>query len=80
MDSMKTLEEIPSPGHATQASWKDYPREVMEHPERNRPEAVRWLIDKYTGVGDRVYDPMAGSGTMLREALRLQRRPYGDEI
>lgn len=41
---------------------------------------VEAFIEEYTEPGDLVFDPFAGSGTTLRVAERLGRRPLGLEI
>jgi tRNA G10 N-methylase Trm11 len=44
------------------------------------PELVEVFLEKYTQVGDVVFDPFAGFGTALVVAERMQRRPLGLEI
>ena len=41
---------------------------------------VRPIVEKYCPPGGLVVDPFAGSGTVVREALRLGRRAIGYEI
>ena len=41
---------------------------------------LKWLIEKFTEVGDRVLDPMCGSGTTCKAAFQLGREYLGIEI
>ncbi|HUY91890.1 MAG TPA: DNA methyltransferase [Pirellulales bacterium] len=44
------------------------------------PQLVHAFLETYGGAGDFVLDPFMGSGTVLIEAGRLQRRAFGAEI
>ncbi len=74
------IHDIPHAGNATAAHWKGYDREALEHPERNHPGLVSWLIERYSRPLEVVYDPMAGAGTVIREAHKLGRLGYGWDI
>lgn len=57
-----------------------YPVQCMVHPGKMVVELARWLIERYSRPGQRVLDPMAGIGTTLIEALRLNRCAAGVEL
>lgn len=76
----KKLETIPHPGHTSASHLQGYPKGYKDHPARNHPKAVSWLIWKYSKEGDRVWDPMAGAGTMLVEAVKLGRFASGWDV
>lgn len=50
------------------------------HPAPYPAELVRRCLWLSTWVGDTVLDPFAGSGTTLREAQRMGRRPVGFDL
>lgn len=43
-------------------------------PAKTIPEIPNWFIQKYTTRGEVIFDPFAGSGTSLIEALKLNRK------
>lgn len=46
-----------------------------------KPEKLlRWLIENFTNPGDRVLDPVSGSGTTCKAAFQLSREYLGIEI
>src|SRR5881394_161623 len=47
------------------------------HPARMAPDLAAALINDYTQPGDLVFDPLAGSGTTLVEAVHLGRNALG---
>ena len=57
-----------------------YGQESFHHPAKMHIELARWIIDKYSKVGDTVLDPMAGIGTSVIEAQLLNRIPYAIEL
>src|SRR6266511_6129821 len=50
------------------------------HPARMPPDLAATLINDYTRPGDLVFDPLAGSGTTLVEAVHLGRDAVGMEL
>src|SRR5437588_1133351 len=44
------------------------------------PPLVRWAVERFSEPGDRVLDPMCGSGTTLVEATLRGRVPLGIDI
>jgi len=56
-----------------------YVNESMVHPAKMPTYLVRWIIKKYSKEGDLILDPMAGIGTTLIEASRLNRNSIGVE-
>lgn len=49
-------------------------------PAKCPPQLARWAIQEYSNHGERVLDPMCGSGTTLVEARLLGRNGYGIDI
>ena len=61
----------------------DWPRDGESekiHPTQKPVELLKRLIEIFTDVGDVVIDPVAGSGSTLIAAERLNRKAYGFEI
>jgi site-specific DNA-methyltransferase (adenine-specific) len=50
------------------------------HPTQKPVELLKRLIELFTNEGDVVIDPVAGSGSTLIAAERLNRKAYGFEI
>jgi len=50
------------------------------HPTQKPIELLKYLISIFTDEGDVVIDPVAGSGSTLVAAERLNRKPFGFEI
>jgi len=62
---------------------KDWPRDnesVKIHPTQKPIELLKTLIEIFTDKGDVVIDPVAGSGSTLIAAQRLERKYFGFEI
>jgi DNA modification methylase len=53
---------------------------VLDHPAPFPPELVGQIINLTTSTGDVVFDPFAGSGTVLAQADAMDRRPLGFEL
>src|SRR5689334_7161841 len=49
------------------------------HPARMAPDLAAALINDYTRPGDLVFDPLAGIGTTLVEAVHAGRNAFGIE-
>lgn len=61
----------------------DWPRDNESekiHPTQKPVELLKTLIETFTDDGDVVIDPVAGSGSTVVAALRLNRKPYAFEI
>lgn len=61
----------------------DWPRDNDSekiHPTQKPVELLKTLIGIFTDEGDVVIDPVAGSGSTLIAAERLNRKAYGFEI
>jgi site-specific DNA-methyltransferase (adenine-specific) len=61
----------------------DWPRDGESekiHPTQKPVELLKTLIEIFTDEGDVVIDPVAGSGSTLVAAERLNRKGYGFEI
>ncbi|MFG1885606.1 DNA methyltransferase [Micromonospora sp. NPDC049102] len=56
-----------------------YTPESLTHPGKMLPTIPRYAIRTYTNPGDVVFDPMAGIGTTVIEAMRLGRHGVGVE-
>jgi hypothetical protein len=56
-----------------------YVRESVKHPARMLPAIAAHAVASYTAPGDLVFDPMAGIGTTLVEAVHLGRDAFGVE-
>jgi hypothetical protein len=50
------------------------------HPARMAPDLAAALIGDYTNPGDLVFDPLAGTGTTLVEAIHAGRNTLGIEV
>ena len=50
------------------------------HPGKMLPHLAAHAINSFTAPGDLVFDPMAGSGTTLVEAMHLGRDAIGIDI
>ncbi len=53
---------------------------IHKYPAKFFPELPRWLIQRYSELGDRVLDPFMGSGTTNLEAMLLGRDSVGVDI
>ncbi len=61
----------------------DWPRDNESekiHPTQKPVELLKTLIEIFTDEGDIVIDPVAGSGSTLIAAERLNRKSFGFEI
>lgn len=45
-----------------------------------KPQLPRFFIERFTAVGEKVYDPFMGRGTTLLESALMQRTPVGCDI
>lgn len=61
----------------TQGSWGDG---NVDHPAPFPPEMVERITNLTTNEGDTVFDPFAGSGTVLAQAEAMGRKPLGIEL
>jgi DNA modification methylase len=61
----------------TQGSWGDG---NIDHPAPFPPEMVERIVNLTTDEGDVVFDPFAGSGTVLAQSEAMGRKPIGFEI
>ena len=61
----------------TQGSWGDG---NIDHPAPFPPEMVERIVNLTTDEGDCVFDPFAGSGTVLAQAEAMDRLPLGVEL
>jgi len=41
---------------------------------------MNWIVEKFTNPGDKILDPVCGSGTTLKAARQLSREYLGIEI
>ncbi|MFI1995306.1 TRM11 family SAM-dependent methyltransferase [Actinoplanes sp. NPDC020271] len=57
-----------------------YVPETSAHPGKMLPNLAAHAISSFTAPGDLVFDPMAGSGTTLVEAMHLGRNALGIDI
>lgn len=60
-------------------SWK-LPREFEKEDVRLSETVIEKYIERFTKVGDVVFDPFAGFGTTLLVASRMNRKSFGLEI
>lgn len=63
-----------------QSNPNTYTHGFFKYPCRFIPEIPRWAIKCFTNKGDIVFDPFAGSGTSLLEAVINNRPAFGTEI
>lgn len=61
----------------TQGSWGDG---NIDHPAPFPPEMVERIVNLTTDEGDIVFDPFAGSGTVLAQSEAMGRSPIGFEL
>ncbi len=66
-------------------SWfvaKPPPREknVLLHPAKFPESLVTYFLREFSQPGERIFDPMAGTGSALMAALAAQRQAYGLEL
>ncbi len=71
--------------HSPQPSWfvpKPPPREkgVLLHPAKFPESLVIYFLNQFSGEGERIFDPMAGTGSTLLAALSQNREAYGIEL
>lgn len=59
---------------------KGRPRNIHPFPARMAPEVALAKIDELTEVGQRVLDPMCGSGTVVRLAREADRVAFGCDL
>lgn len=57
-----------------------YTHALHKYPAKFFPELPRWLIQRYSKIGDLVLDPFMGSGTTNLEAMLLGRPSVGVDI
>jgi len=57
-----------------------YSHGLHKYPAKFFPELPRWLIKRYSNVGDLILDPFCGSGTVNVEALLHKRHSIGVDI
>ncbi len=55
-------------------------KEEMQHPAKFPESLVSFFINNFTCENDNILDPMAGTGTVLLEALLNKRNGYGVEL
>jgi len=60
--------------------FTDLVDDAKRHPYRKPPSLIERLILNHTEVGDRVFDPFAGSGVVVSVAENLHRKGEGVEI
>ncbi len=53
---------------------------IFRYPAKFHPPVARALVERYTEPGEVVLDPFCGSGTLLSEALTLDRSAIGSDI
>lgn len=86
--SFVTQASLPVPHFGTlppQPSWfvpKPPPREkgVLLHPAKFPESLVIYFLEQFSREGERVFDPMAGTGSTLLAALSQNRATYGIEL
>lgn len=57
-----------------------YVRQTRHHPQRTIPALAAEAIDRYSSRGQTVFDPFAGCGTTVVEAVHAARRVIGIDI
>ena len=57
-----------------------YTHGIHKYPAKFFPELPRWIISRYSKVGDLILDPFMGSGTTNLEAMLLHRDSVGIDI
>lgn len=88
---MPAPQSQPQPKNSNQSSWderrvwfvvKPPPREknVLLHPAKFPEPFIQQFIERFTAPGERVFDPMAGTGSSLIAAATCQREAYGIEL
>lgn len=55
-------------------------KERRQHPTQKPLPLMRWVLENYSKVGDKVLDPFMGSGTTLRACKDLGREYVGIDI
>jgi site-specific DNA-methyltransferase (adenine-specific) len=55
-------------------------KEYAGHPSQKPIVVIKWLVEKYTEVGDTIFDPFMGSGTTGVACVQLGRNFIGCEI
>jgi len=69
----------------SKSNWfilKPKPRSSDEilHPAKYPEELVKKYLEKFTKIGDIVFDPMSGTGTTQVSSLELDRKTFGIEL
>lgn len=57
-----------------------YSHGIHKYPAKFFPELPRWLIQRYSKVGDKILDPFCGSGTSNVEAILNKRKSVGIDV
>jgi modification methylase len=57
-----------------------YLPQTVRHPQRTRPVLAAHAISRYSQPGQTVFDPFAGAGTTVVEAIYAERRAIGADI
>jgi len=55
-------------------------KNVLLHPAKFPEPLVKMFLDEFTQEGERIFDPMAGTGSTLLSALSCKREAYGIEL
>lgn len=53
---------------------------IFKYPAKFHPPVARSLIEQFSSMGDTVYDPFCGSGTLLVEASAMHRAAVGSDV
>ena len=77
-DALQTVLRANLDFHGTDGSYG--PHAWHPFPAKFPPQLPKCLIERLSGPGDVILDPMLGSGTTLVEAVRLGRRAVGCDI